>query len=45
MHGLTIQFDDADTITTKCKAVIDGKEAPDCSMTLKRAKAEAAAAQ
>lgn len=38
MHALTIRFDDADTITTTCKAIIDGKEAPDCSATLKRVK-------
>src|SRR6266850_205300 len=25
MHALTITFDDADTITTSCKAIIDGK--------------------
>jgi hypothetical protein len=42
MHGMTILFDDADTITTKCKAIMDGKEAPDHSMTLKRVKSETA---
>ena len=42
MHAMTIQFDDADTITTKCKAMMDGKEVPECSMTLKRVKAETA---
>src|SRR6267378_306059 len=26
MHALTITFNDADTITTSCKAIIDGKE-------------------
>ncbi len=36
MHSLTIQFDDADTITTRCKALIDGKEMPDHPSTLKR---------
>jgi hypothetical protein len=45
MHGMTIQFDDADTITTKCKAIMDGKEVPDHSTTLKRVKAETAAVQ
>ena len=29
MHGMTIRFDDADTITTSCKAIMDGKETPD----------------
>ena len=38
MHALSIQFDDADTITTRCKAIIDGKEAPDHPATLKRLK-------
>ena len=42
MHAMTIQFDDADTITTKCKAMMDGKEVPECSMTLKRVKADTA---
>ena len=26
MHGCTIRFDDANTITTSCKAIMDGKE-------------------
>jgi hypothetical protein len=38
MHALTISFDDADTITTSCKAIIDGKEIPEQPTTLKRAK-------
>jgi|ERR1051326_396821 hypothetical protein len=38
MHALTIRFDDADTITANCKAVIDGKEAPEHPTTLKRVK-------
>lgn len=38
MHALTIRFDDADTITTSCKAFMDGKEVPDHPTTLKRAK-------
>ena len=45
MHAMTIQFDDSDTITTKCKAIVDGKEVPDCSTTLKRVKADAAVVQ
>jgi hypothetical protein len=36
MHGLTIRFDDADTITTSCKAIIDGKEMAEKPATLKR---------
>jgi hypothetical protein len=38
MHGLTITFDDVDTITTSCKAFMDGKEVPDHATTLKRVK-------
>jgi hypothetical protein len=38
MHALTIAFDDPDTITTGCKAFIDGKEIPDHPTTLKRVK-------
>ena len=38
MHALTIRFDDADTITSGCKAVIDGREMPEHSTTLKRVK-------
>ena len=38
MHALSITFDDADTITTSCQAIIDGREAPDKPTTLKRVK-------
>jgi hypothetical protein len=38
MHALTITFDDTDTITTSCKAIMDGKEMPDHATTLKRVK-------
>lgn len=38
MHGLKILFEDADTITTKGRAFMDGKEAPECTSTLKRVK-------
>ncbi len=38
MHGVTIQFDDADTITTRCKALVDGKEMPEHPTTFKRVK-------
>ncbi len=36
MHALTITFDDTDTITTSCKAIIDGKEQEDHATTFKR---------
>jgi len=36
MHAMTIRFDDADTITTSCKALMDGKEMPEHPTTLKR---------
>jgi hypothetical protein len=38
VHGLTITFDDANTITTNCKAMIDGKETDPHPTTLKRVK-------
>jgi hypothetical protein len=38
MHALRISFDDADTITTSCKALIEGKETPEKPTTLKRVK-------
>lgn len=38
MHAMKIIFDDADTVTTSCSAIIDGKEAPAHPTTLKRAK-------
>ena len=39
MHALKIRFDDANTITTSCRAFMDGKEMPDHPTTLKRVKA------
>ena len=45
MHGITIRFDGPDTITTSCKAVIDGKPAPEHATVLKRVKETAAAAK
>src|SRR5882724_9030791 len=36
MHALTLHFDDADTITTTCKAIMDGKEIEPHATTLKR---------
>ena len=38
MHALSINFDDADTITTNCKAILDGKETDPHPTTLKRVK-------
>jgi len=38
MHALTIRFDDAETITTTCKAIMDGKETEPHETTLKRVK-------
>jgi hypothetical protein len=38
MHALTITFDDANTITSSCKGIIDGKEMPDHPVVLKRVK-------
>ena len=38
MHGIVVYFVDADTISTSCEAIIDGKEAPDNATTLKRVK-------
>lgn len=43
MHGITLRFDDADTITTSCKAIMDGKEMPEKPTTLKRVKSETTA--
>jgi len=38
MHALTITFDDPDTITSNCKAIMDGKETDAHATTLKRVK-------
>jgi hypothetical protein len=38
MHALTLSFDDEDTITASCKSIMDGKEVPEKSTTLKRVK-------
>jgi hypothetical protein len=38
MHSLTLRFDDADTITASCRAIMDGKEIPEKPTTLKRVK-------
>jgi hypothetical protein len=38
MHALTLRFDDTDTITASCKAIMDGKEIPEKPTTLERVK-------
>jgi hypothetical protein len=38
MHAISITFDDADTITSSCIAMMDGKEQPPHPTTLKRVK-------
>jgi hypothetical protein len=38
MHALTLTFDDENTITTSCKAIIEGKEMAEHPTTLKRSK-------
>ncbi|HEX2751470.1 MAG TPA: hypothetical protein VHM91_25900, partial [Verrucomicrobiales bacterium] len=40
MHGTTIRFDGPDTITASCKAMIEGKAAPEHETVLKRVKAK-----
>ena len=40
MHALTLTFDDADTLTASCKAIMDGKDMPEKPTTLKRMKQE-----
>jgi hypothetical protein len=36
MNAMKIRFDDANTLTTSCKAIIDGKTMPEKENTLKR---------
>lgn len=38
MHALTIRFDDANTITTTCRSLMDGKEISGKASTFKRVK-------
>jgi len=45
MHALYLRFDDADTITTSCKALMEGKAMPEHSTTFKRVKATEANAK
>jgi hypothetical protein len=45
MSGVTIEFKDADTIASSCKATIDGKQVPEHSTVWKRVKTEPTAAR
>ena len=36
MNAVSLRFDDANTITTSCKSMAEGKESPEHSTTLKR---------
>jgi hypothetical protein len=38
MHSLTLRFDDAETLTANCKAIMDGKEMPEKPTVMKRVK-------
>ncbi len=38
MHGMTLGFVDANTITSGCKGIMDGKEMPEHAVTLTRVK-------
>lgn len=42
MHGMTLRFDDADTITTSCVSMMEGKEVTTHPATLKRVATAAA---
>jgi hypothetical protein len=44
MHALSLRFDDPDTVTASCKALVDGKEMADKPTTLKRVKKATASA-
>jgi hypothetical protein len=43
MNGLTLRFDDSDTLTASCRAVINGAAQPEKPTTLKRVKSLAQA--
>jgi hypothetical protein len=45
MHEMAIEFVDADTISTVCHALVDGRETPDHAATFKRVKPETTAAK
>jgi hypothetical protein len=36
MNATTLRFDDANTLTTSCKSMVEGKESPEHATTLKR---------
>ncbi|MEO5712489.1 MAG: hypothetical protein ABIT37_03295 [Luteolibacter sp.] len=38
MHGMVVKFVDSETISTSCKAIMEGKEMPEHATTLKRVK-------
>lgn len=38
MHAVTIRFTDADTITTSCRAMVDGKPSEEKASQFKRVK-------
>ena len=42
MHAMSIRFDDSDTITTSCKAFMDGKECEEHPTTMKRVSSDLA---
>lgn len=42
MHAMSITFNDSDTITTSCRAIMDGKEMPEHPTVLKRSKPQPA---
>jgi hypothetical protein len=45
MHALTLQFEDADTIKSSCKSIMDGKEMETKPTTLRRVKTDSIAAK
>jgi hypothetical protein len=45
MHGMVLNFDDKDTITTHCSAIIDGKSSPANASTFKRISSTTTAAK
>ena len=45
MHALTLRFEDADTITSSCKSLMDGKPMEGKATTLKRVKTKSVAAK
>jgi hypothetical protein len=45
MHGMTLKFNDADTYTSGCSAIMNGQEMPAHEVVFKRVKTEATAAR